>query len=317
MIRRFFHLFIVCAIVIAAIGASFVNDTFLISPKQNAVPIEIVVPQGASVSLIATQLQQAHLLAHPTFFKWFVSLTHATNSLQAGTFSFMPNSSIASLVLMLSNVKNAEVQVTIPEGFTNDQIKAKLVEAFSNFDVASWDTQTKELQGYLFPDTYRFSKNASVKEIVEKMQTTLDRRLLENGISMKDTALSFPDVLTMASIIEKEVKTPEDMKRVAGILFNRLKIGMPLQVDSTLTFVTQKSSANLTTADLKLASPYNTYTHKGLPPGPICNPGMNAILAVLHPTASNDLYFLTTNDGRTIFAKTHDEHVANKQRYLK
>jgi UPF0755 protein len=144
------------------------------------------------------------------------------------------------------------------------------------------------------------------------MRSTLDRRLAEKGLVEISN-----DTLIMASIIEKEVQTPEDMKRVAGILFNRMKIGMPLQVDSTLTYINQKTSATLTSADLKTDSPYNTYTRKGLPPTPICNPGINAILAVLNPTPSKDFYFLTTKDNTVIYAQTHDQHVANKQKYLR
>ena len=306
------NFFLVCAALIALVGAPFVYDVFLISPKENAAPVEIIITPGSSVSAIANQLNEADLIAHPTFFKWFVALSRTSNNVQAGTFLISPNTSIAAIVLQLSNPHSTEIQITIPEGFTKDQIKIKLVGAFPNFDVTAWETQTKNLEGYLFPDTYRFEKNASVQEIVQKMRSTLDRRLRENGIAEIST-----DKLIMASIIEKEVQTPEDMKHVAGLLFNRMKIGMALQVDSTLTYVTQKTSAELTTADLKLTSPYNSYTHKGLPPGPICNPGMNAILAVLHPSPTDDFYFLTTNDGRTIYAKTHDQHVVNKQKYLK
>lgn len=302
-------LFLVC---VTVVGGAFVYDAFLVAPKPNAKPVEVVIVQGDSVSMIGSRLEKAKLVAHPLFFKWFVRLTQTQTKLQAGTFSVMPGTSLAALVLLLSDVQSSEVQVTIPEGFTKDQIKTKLVAAFPTFNVAEWETQTKNLEGYLFPDTYRFAKDASATEMVDKMRSTLDRRLRENGIAEISV-----DTLIMASIIEKEVQTPEDMKRVAGILFNRMRIGMPLQVDSTLTYINQKTSATLTTADLKMDSPYNTYTHKGLPPSPICNPGINAILAVLHPTPSQDFYFLTTKDNTVIYAQTHDQHVANKQKYLR
>lgn len=334
-------LFLLCAVVIALVGAAFVYDVFLISPKQQAVPIEITIASGSSVSSIAAQLQQSHLITHPIFFKWFVAWTHTGNTLQAGTFSFLPNTSIATLVLVLSNPQSTEVQVTLPEGFTASQMKAKVVSVLPELDQSLWDHYASGksledfseqilagipvrsgLEGYLFPDTYRFAKSADAKEVIGKMLVTLEVRFAQNNESIPtnlkfSNGMTLHEVLTMASIVEKEVQTPEDMKHVAGLLFNRMRIGMPLQVDSTLTYVTQKTSADLTTADLKLASPYNSYTHKGLPPGPICNPGMNAILAVLHPSASDDFYFLTTRDGKTIYAKTHDQHVLNKQKYLK
>jgi len=321
--RRLSILFFICAIALAGVGAFFVRDVLFLTPKQSASPIEIVIAQGSGVSAIAKQLKESSLISHPTFFKWFVMWSHTENKLQAGTFSFLPNTPIASIVLVLSNPTSVEVKATIPEGFTKAQIKEKLIATFTDFDQAEWEKQTKNLEGYLFPDTYQFSKEASVKEIVEKMRSTLDRRLVENDISLnadipsQNSTFTLLQVLTMASIIEKEVQTPEDMKRVAGILFNRMQIGMPLQVDSTLTYINQKTSATLTAADLKMDSLYNTYTNRGLPPGPICNPGMNAILAVLHPTDSDYLYFLTTKDGKAVYAKTHAEHVVNKQKYLR
>lgn len=327
MIKKIIYVVLLCVVVVSA---AFFYDVFLTAPKSGAKPVEVVIAQGDSVRTIGSRLEDADLIAHQTFFRVFVQFSKTQTQLHAGTFLVTPGTSIASIVLLLSDVQTSEVQVTIPEGFTNAQIKARLVEAVPNFDETAWDEQTKDLEGFLFPDTYRFSSTVTVEEIVQKMQGTLDRRLAENGIRLGDCDVYNPsmgfvspfrcskaDTIIFASILEKEVQTPEDMKRVAGVLLNRMRIGMPLQVDSTLTYVTDKSSAQLTTADLRSASLYNTYTHKGLPPGAICNPGMNAILATLSPTETNDLYFLSAKDGRTIFAETHDEHVANKQKYLR
>lgn len=330
MMRRFLFFVSLCVIAIFAVGALFVHDVFLLKSTNQLPPIEIIIEQGSSVRKIANQLKNGDIISHPTFFQWFVVLSRMENKLQAGTYTFSQNTSIAETVFVLSNPKNADRKITIPEGFSNKQIKERFVEVFPDFDVTAWDVQTKELEGYLFPDTYQFAKNVRVSEMIQEMRSTLERRLVENGIDfitcekhdslmgyVSPTRCSLQDTLILASIIEKEVQTQDDMKHVAGILFNRLKIGMPLQVDSTLTYVTEKSSAELTTTDLKMASPYNTYTHKGLPPTPICNPGMNAILAVLNPTPSKDFYFLTTKDNKVIYAQTHAQHVFNKQKYLK
>ncbi|MCX6715309.1 MAG: endolytic transglycosylase MltG [Candidatus Uhrbacteria bacterium] len=308
MKRKLFFVFVLFLVIVVVIGGSFVHDVFLISPKSDAKPVEVVVTEGDSVNAIDVHLEKAGLVSHPLFFKWFVEFTHTQTKLQAGTFFLTPGTSIASLVLLLSNVQNAEVQVTIPEGFTNDQIKAKLVEAFSKFDTIEWDKQASSLEGSLFPDTYRFAKNASVKEIVEKMRSTLDRRLVENNIdflncdmyqpsmgSVSPTRCDLHGTLVLASLIEKEVQTPEDMRHVAGIFLNRLAIGMPLQTDT---------------------SSY-TYKNKGLPPSPINNPGMNAILAVLHPAQTKDLYFITLPNHTTVYAQTFAEHIKNQQTYLK
>jgi len=305
MMNALIKLFMLCVLVGAIIAGFFVHDAFFIKPTGDAKPVVIEIENGTTVSVIAKQLQENHLISHPLFFKWFVSWTHAGSKLQSGTFALLPNTSLASLLLTLTNPKNSEVQITIPEGFTNDQIEDRLANAFENFDRAAFKQQTNGLQGYLFPDTYRFAKNASVKEIVQKMKSTLDRRLAENSIPVFDGGdipkntypqnFSFFQVLTFASLIEKEVQTPEDMRHIAGIFVNRLSIGMALQSD---------------------AYP-DSYKVKGLPPAPICNPGMNAIIAALHPDKTSDLYFIAPPDHAPVYAKTLDEQIKNQRKYLK
>ena len=189
-------------------------------------------------------------------------------------------------------------------------------------DILSGIPSGKGLEGYLFPDTYRFRKDADAKTISETMIITLKRRLAENNIIIPDhlvmqNGMTFHQVITLASIVEREVRSKEDMAHVAGIFLTRFKIGMALQADSTVNFVTGKLDASVSITDSHVDSPYNTYKYLGLPPGPISNPGMNAIQAVLNPVASNDLYFLTTPAGQVIYSKTFDEHVANKYKYLK
>ena len=280
------------------VAAMFVHDAFLISPKPNTTPVAFTIEKGENVNVIDIHLANQHLISHSIFFKWFTELSHTQNKLQAGTFFLTPGTSIASMVFVLSNVQNAEVQITIPEGFTNDQIKAKLVEVFPGFDTAAWDEQTKDLQGYLFPDTYRFSKSASVKDIVAKMRATLDRRLLEDTsgtFTELPDAKYLHDTLVMASLIEKEVQRPDDMEHVAGVFFHRISIGMPLQTD-TSSF---------------------TFKNKGLPPTPINNPGMNAIMAVLHPLQTDDLFFISLPGQPAVFAKTFEEQIANQKKFLK
>jgi len=173
-------------------------------------------------------------------------------------------------------------------------------------------------EGYLFPDTYRFFRGASPEEIVKKLVANLGRRLSEAGIIEKiaGRGTSLHELLTLASVIEKEVRTPEDRRLVADVFRRRLEIGMALQADSTVNYVTGKSVAAASSEDVAADSPYNTYKHRGLPPGPICNPGLDAISAALEPQANDYWYFLTDADGGVHYAKTLDEHNANKAKYL-
>lgn len=318
---------------------SYVFDTYLISPDDNAQAQVFVVEEGASVESIAKQLQDQGLITSTLFFKVYVKVSDAV--LQAGTFELEPGMSLRTIVQALGYAKAAEIQVTIPEGFTLKQIGETIVEAMPEISQEAWDEVVgvngkwmlgeseilvgippdQGLEGYLFPDTYRFRADADARTVAQTMVLTLKRRLAENNIAIPlnlvfEGGRTFHEMLTLASIVEREVRAPEDMKRVAGIFFTRLKIGMALQADSTVNYVTGKKDASISLEDSRIASPYNTYRHLGLPPGPISHPGMNAILAVLAPTDSDDLYFLTTDSGEVIYARTFDEHIANKRKYL-
>jgi len=339
MIKRFVFVVFVCVLVLTGIGFSFAHESFLRQASDEAITRSVTIPLGASASRVAILLKEAKLIKHPLYFTWLVGVTKVQTSLQSGTFTFKEGTPTSVLLLALTSPDRSDVQITIPEGFTLQQIHDRLAQTIPSFEESAWNElvgkggfadpvllKTKPsaqgLEGYLFPDTYRFAKDATTQDVIAKMLATLGRRLAEQNIVMSDkgvfsNGLTLHEVLTMASILEKEVQHPEDMKHVAGLLFHRMEIGMALQVDSTLTYQTDKTSATLTTADLKSASPYNTYTHKGLPPGPICTPGMNAILAVLQPMETDDLFFLTAPDGTVYYAKTHDQHVLNKQKYLR
>lgn len=193
-----------------------------------------------------------------------------------------------------------EIQITFPEGFTNKQIQERLQANSITGEI------TEELQGYLFPDTYRFYENALLDDVIAKMRKNFDKKV--GKINYED--------LILASIIQKEVANPEDMQVVAGIFLKRLKVNMPLQSDATVNFVTGKNLTQPSIEDTKQVSPYNTYQNLGLPPGPICNPGLKAIQAVQNPIASQYWYFLTRPDQEVIFSKTLEEHNIAKKKYL-
>jgi len=175
------------------------------------------------------------------------------------------------------------------------------------------------LEGYLFPDTYRIFNNASSQDIITKMLNNMDLKITDK--MRQDIAVqgkNLHEILTMASIIEKEVRTPTDMKIVSGIFYNRLHIGMPLQSDATLSYVLGDDKPAHTLKELTIDSPYNTYKYQGLPPAPIASPGLNAIEAAIYPDQTDFLFFLSNlQTGKTYFAKTLTEHNYNKALYLK
>lgn len=324
---------------------AFVFDAYLIHPDDESVTLEIVVEPGESVKQIAQKLEDVGLISSRLFFYTYVWLKDVKTELQAGTFTVKQGMNLRELIALLSRALAEEQQVTIPEGYTLAQIGKTLDQSFEHLSEEEWTQATSSggilkeasidlpivaqgipegqtLEGYLFPDTYRFRNEATAETIAETMILTLSRRLVENGVVVPShlvlsNGMTIHELLTLASIVEREVASFEDRKHVAGIFLSRLQIGMALQADSTVNYITGKQDAAISIEDSKIHSPYNTYQQLGLPPGPICNPGMQAILAVLYPEDSDDLYFLTTEEGKVIYAKTFAEHVANKQLYLK
>lgn len=199
-----------------------------------------------------------------------------------------------------------QIRITIPEGYAVKDI-AERFKNFRNFNGEKFLELSESKEGYLFPDTYFFTSKETPEEIIEKM---------ENNFKVKAGDVQ-KDILIMASIIEKEARKPEDRRIISGILWKRIKEGMPLQVDAVFDYLLDKASHEITQADLKMDSPYNTYKHKGLPPTPICNPGLDAINAALNPVDSKYWYYLSDRNGTTHYAATFEQHKQNKFKFLR
>ena len=217
-------------------------------------------------------------------------------------------------------VELKEVTITIPEGINIRQI-GEIFEKNGMFSKSEFVGAAEGEEGYLFPDTYRFYKYATPQDAILKMKENFRHKATEeilfNGKVFPDAERVKNDIIIIASILEEEVKSTEDRKIVAGILWKRLAKGMGLNVDSALTYVLGKTSAELTESDLKFDSPYNTYRYRGLPPTPISNPGIDAMMAAINPTATKYFYYLTGMDGKTYYAETLEGHALNKQKYLR
>ena len=186
------------------------------------------------------------------------------------------------------------------------------------FDFLEDKPKNLGLEGYLFPDTYEIFFEEGIEDIVRRMLDNFDRKLtLELKEEIASQKKSIFEIVTMASLIEKEVRTIEDKKIVSGILWKRLKSRMPLQVDATISYITGRKTTEITKEELKINSPYNTYKYKGLPLGPICNPGLESIKAAIYPKQSEYWFYLSTPEGETIFSKTLREHNEAITKYLR
>ncbi|OGF64585.1 hypothetical protein A2661_01315 [Candidatus Giovannonibacteria bacterium RIFCSPHIGHO2_01_FULL_45_24] len=210
-----------------------------------------------------------------------------------------------------------EVAVTIPEGYNVRQM-GETFEKAGLFPKDEFVLEARKHEGYLFPDTYRFYKTAKPEQVIGRMRDNFNKKITPEILAeAKNSGKTLEQIIIMASILEEEVKSAADMKIVAGILWKRLQLGMGLNVDASLTYVLGKPSSELTEEDLKYDSPYNTYRYRGLPQGPISNPGMDAILAALRPMVSEYFYYLTDKGGVARYAWTLEEHGSNKFKYLK
>lgn len=238
--------------------------------------------------------------------------------IQSGTYFFREPNSLFIISLRLTNLLfgTKPYRVFIPEGYSNKKISVLLSKTFPNFSQADFLQKTAELEGRLFPDTYYFQRESTVDEIIFELNENWKEQIKSLNQDILLSGRSLDDIMTMASIIERETMTAEDRRLVSGILWKRIEIGMPLQVDATFEYYTKYNTYTVTKSVMKSDSPYNTYTNKGLPPTPIANPGLDSIKAAISPTKSDYLYYLTGRDGKMYYAEDFTGHKKNRRLYL-
>jgi UPF0755 protein len=297
------------------------------------------IKQGQSVNEIAKALESDKLITGSDYFKIYLWKSKLGSRLKSGTYELSAAMTIPQIVTLFTGgeigLKSNETRVIVPEGSTNEQVLDELRkqeaigagEDFNKIDTIMLSygflgdkPAGADLQGYLFPDTYNFFKGSTMDDAVKKMLDNFDKKLTPAMRSdIKEQNKTIYDILIMASIVEKESPDKEDMPDIASVFYNRLGIGMPLQSDATINYITKEGNPMPTSDDLNIDSPFNTYKFVGLPPAPICNPGIEAIKAAIYPTKTDYFYFLMPQDGqgKTIFSKTYNEHLQNKAKYLK
>jgi len=295
-----------------------------------------LIVKGQSVGKIGDNLEKEGVIRNSTVFKIYVKLTGRDKSIQTGQYKLSPNLSLEQVIMTLARGPQA-LWFTYPEGLRREEVAARTIK---NLDLSSeeakvfWNefmSESKGQEGYLFPDTYLFPKEATAGAVVRKMTETFDAKFTDQmKTDMQAGNLTQDEVVTMASIIERETRTDAERPVVAGILYNRLNAGIALQVDATLQYtVGSKTCATIaspwkdcnwwtvpTSDDKATRSAYNTYLNPGLPPGPIANPGLSSIKAAIYPEDSDYLFYLHGADGQIHYAKTGQEHLENIQKYL-
>jgi UPF0755 protein len=313
--------------VAATRGALGIGVALLLACGSDGAPVRrVTIPQGASFAAAADSLESAGVLGSPRLFRLYASITGRDRDIKAGTYLLEPGLSWNELIQALSAGRGIEQNITVPEGLALRDIVPLLARSIGapveSLWVAARDTATRRrlnvptpnLEGYLFPDTYRFMYGTSAREAVRDMvrrfediwEPAWDARTAELGMTRHA-------VITLASIVEKEARLAEERPVIAAVYHNRLRQGMPLQADPTVQYAIGEHRTRVLYRDLKIDSPYNTYRNRGLPPGPIASPGRASIEAALFPANVPYRYFVAHPDGHHEFRVTFEEHTAARR----
>lgn len=292
---------------------------FSISPRPDFPAGKVInVSQGESLEQITNELKTVHIIRSAFIFRSAVILLGSEKKVVAGDYLLKKPENTLTLAYRFAFGKTdiELTKITIPEGWSVKQITSYLPSRLPNFDGVKFQNLASSSEGYLFPDTYFVSPNITPELLMGKMENNFQQKI--NSVpQIKNSDKPIFQVVIMASMLEDEATNTRDRQIVAGILWKRLTLGMPLQVDSTISYITGKSLDKLSSSDLKINSPYNTYLHTGLPPKPIDNPGLDSLTAAVMPTETPYFYYLTGKDGQMHYATTFAEHQKNIAKYLK
>lgn len=329
--RRFSLVLVFLALAVAA--GSWLAQVRLTTPYRGFTAGEVFVdlPQGGSVTLLASRLAEAGVVPDPLTFRLAARIEGVDRQLQAGEYRFAEPATPYDVVRRLAAGDVHTEPITFPEGLTIAEMagvveerglatrEAFLAAAADVSLAASFDPETTSLEGYLFPDTYALPRATDAEAVVRRMvagfDAAFDRELRQMAAAR---GLSIREVVTLASLIEKETARADERSVVAAVYRNRLRIGMALQCDPTVIYAMMLAgrwNGNIRRDDLRIDSPYNTYRYPGLPPGPIAAPGRASIVAALTPDDVDYLYFVSRNDGSHVFASTLAEHNRNVRRW--
>lgn len=308
-------------------------------PSSVATSQSFSISKGESLRSIAKRLEQTQLIFSSFIFQFYVKMAGQAKNIKAGYYLLPGNTSVKNIVsLITNNHVLTDGNFLIKEGETLKDIENNLQQKgtlLSSQNLNQWQIKDfsfdeysdlfqdvapdNSLEGYLFPDSYHFPQGLSSSEIIEAFLTNFEAKLNDAKLLEINNGHSFYENLIMASILEKEVQTEIDKRMIADILWRRLKENFPFQVDASICYAQNQSfiDCQLTEKAFKIDSQYNTYLYKGLPPSPICNPGLESIKAALNPLSNQSWYYLTDRKtGKTIYSKTYEEHLEMRQKYL-
>lgn len=307
---------VLIGITIAA-GALFVSTLLgvVFAPRMQSAHEEIVIASGAGAWEIGAMLERAGIIRSAHAFVFATKISGNDRALRPGPYVFTEPASVLSIIDRLTSAPTART-IRIVEGWDTRRIAAYLSDA-GIVEGEEFYAKAVIFEGELFPDTYEVPENITADELIAMLRNNFTIRTRALAAEAEASGKSFREILIIASLLAREANGEKDAKIISGIIQNRLNDNFPLQIDATLTYVTGLASSELGHAELNMDTPYNTYEYKGLPPGPIGNPGLEQIDAALHPTPSKYWYYLHGRDGTPYYARTFEEHKQNKALYLR
>ena len=307
-------------VILIVLGALSMYSWLALIQAPDNFPVNklVSVPQGETLSQIAETLYDDGVIRSPLAFKVLMTLFGTTRTVQAGDYLFKEPRDLFTIARAMSvgafGLEPARIR--IPEGATVKEMATIFSVHLERFNKENFLAQAQPQEGYLFPDTYFFLPNANEGVVIQTLRQNFDSQIATIAPQIARSTRSLSDIVVMASIIEREAYNSADRRMISGVLWNRIKRGMPLQVDVTFAYTHGKGTFQITIKDLVTPSPYNTYINKGLPPTPIGNPSLDSLIAAVEPTPNDYLYFLADRRGVTHFCKTYACQLANKARYF-
>lgn len=315
--RDLFERALITALAVLALGYGVYIPT--IAPPGNFPSgAYLLVKSGDTLRAVSHDFESRSVVRSSALFEAAARLLGDDRLVRAGTYHFPAPQNLVTVAIrvMSGDFGTTPVRVTVPEGATVQDVSKLLLEKLPEFDRQKFLALARGKEGYIFPDTYFFIPGESIEAILSVFANGfhVHRQKIQKEIAAFKKPLE--EVVTMASLLEKEAADTQNRRIIAGILWRRVELGMPLQVDAVFPYIIGKNSFQLTLKDLQTDNPYNTYKYKGLPPGPIANPGLDSLTAAVTPVKTDYLYYLSDRQGNFHFAATYAEHLANKRKYL-
>lgn len=313
------------ALVLIIVGLLYFQASRPMSDDTQLQVFEIA--PGMTLKKVSQKLSRQNLIRSASAFQAIALIQDKQKLIMVGEYNVSPSMLPTDILQRITSGKTVLHPVTIPEGYRITEI-ADLLEKQDLADKETFLQQTKNmelvtgvsadsLEGYLFPETYHFGKFTAEATIVKKMVETFKERALKQKFLKRaeEMGFSYHEIITLASLIEKETGKDSERKKISSVFHNRLKKNMRLQTDPTVIYAIENFDGNIRKHDLKIDSPYNTYRYKGLPPGPVASPGLKSIVAALYPAKTANLYFVSRQDGSHQFSATLNEHNRAVQKY--